>query len=337
MVLTGTALATDTFDLGFTRGLSAVDEPFVSAERCGTCHVDEYRAWAASRHRVSHSNAIYLQGYIDEPLTFCVRCHSPLAEQVDEVRANRDWYLEQGPRAEGRSGAVRSAEPLADEGITCVVCHQRDGEIIATEDSGRSPHRVRVEPDFGTSALCGNCHEFEMFAMRPDGLHFTGELMQSTFTEWREWGGKQQCQDCHMPDGAHVFRGAHDREWLARSIRVRVRRGRLRIRSVGVGHEHPTGDLFRHMTVEADVGEGFEVLHRIGRTFEVVHDDNVVTKRLLENTSLIPGEWRDVVLPVGVRRWRVRYHYGSEYDEFRGIVGEGELVVTIAEGDLEGG
>ena len=321
-------------DLGFSRGVSAVDEDFVSADRCATCHAEEHAAWSTSRHAISHSNDIYTRGLIDEPLAFCVRCHSPLREQVDEVLANETWYRQQHERFRGLATAERAPEPMADEGITCVVCHKRDGEILATSDSGRSPHRIRVEPEFGTAALCGNCHEFEMFAVRPDGLHFTGELMQSTFTEWQRWGGKKQCADCHMPDGAHTFRGAHDREWLQQSIEVRHRRGRLRIRSVGVGHEHPTGDLFRHMTVEVDSGTGFEDIYRIGRTFEVVHEADTVIKKLSGNTSLIPGEWRDIPLPDDAIRWRIRYHYGSEYDEFRAILPTDDLMVTLAEGDV---
>lgn len=320
-------------DLGFSRGTAAIDEPFVSAQRCGVCHAEQLEQWSGSRHAVSHSNALYTQGYIDEPLTFCVNCHSPLAEQVAEVVANRPWYLSQRRRPD--LVAERAPEPTASEGITCVVCHQRDGEIVNSSDSGTSPHRIRVEPDFATGNLCGSCHEFEMFAASGQGITFTGELMQATFTEWRAWqadGGKEQCQDCHMPSGSHAFPGAHDRDWLAESVDVRTRPGVLRLRSVGVGHKLPSGDLFRNMTVEVDTGDGFTTLHRMGRTYrnEQVGDD--VVKVIASDTALEPGVWRQVALPPGPLDWRVRYHFGSTFDEARAHLPSDELVAVIAQG-----
>jgi hypothetical protein len=323
------AVATVPMDIGISRGRDSVDEPFVSALRCGVCHAEQLEQWSGSRHAVSHSNALYTQGYIDEPLTFCVNCHSPLAEQVAEVVANRSWYLSQRRRPD--LVAERSPEPMADEGITCVVCHERAGDIVHSSDSGRSPHQVRVEPDFATGALCGNCHEFEMFAASGSGLRFTGELMQATLTEWQAWrdaGGKEQCQDCHMPQGSHVFRGVHDQEWLRESVDVRTRAGLLRIRSVGV----PTGDLFRNMTVEVDTGSGFRTLHRMGRTYRSETLDGEVVKVIATDTALEPGEWRQVELPEGPLDWRVRYHYGSPFDEARGHLSPDQLVTVIAEG-----
>lgn len=305
----------------------AVAEPFVSAERCGTCHVAEYEQWQSSRHRVAHTNDLYQAGLFVEPQAFCVRCHAPLPAQQAEVFANFGAYRSRDPSAE------RAPEPHAAEGITCVACHDRDGAMAATSVSGRAPHATVVDETLSTSAFCADCHQFEMPSFRTDGVAFTGELMQATYAEWQAWGGSQQCQDCHMPAGAHTFAGAHDREALAASFEVRVRRDTLRLRSRGVGHRHPTGDLFRHVTVEVDTGDGFEVVHRIGKTWRIERDAaGHSQKRLEADNTLVPGQWRDVGLPPGWIAWRVRYHYGSELDEHRGFLDPDAIVVTVAEG-----
>lgn len=320
-------------ELGLQQGRAPLDigTPWPRAAECGSCHAEQYADWQTSRHRVAHSNAIYEAGLIAEPRRFCVNCHSPLPGQVGEVLRNWAWYRSQDPRAHAPP-ADRRPEPLADEGITCVTCHWRDGTVLATAVSGDAPHPSRVAPVLDSASLCKGCHEFETPAFRPDGMHFTGELMQSTWTEWRAWGGDETCQDCHMPGGAHTWRGAHDREALAASLQVRARRGSVRLRSVGVGHAHPTGDLFRNFTVEAEVDGTWRVQHRIGRRFEVRVEGGHARKTLVDDTTLKPGAWREVALPRDATGWRVRYHYGSPADENRGLIDPDVLVFTVAEG-----
>lgn len=329
-VLALSAGGSSLLDLGLSRGAAPVDEPFVSAQRCGTCHVAQYEQWKTSRHAAAHSNPLYEHGFIDEPLDFCTHCHSPLAEQVAEVQANADWY-----RARRHTDAPlveRHPEEAASEGITCAVCHVRDGQIVFHRDSPGSPHDIRVEPAFNTAELCQNCHQFEMFTAGPGGVQSTGELMQSTYDEWLAWGGRSSCQDCHMPEGAHIFRGAHDREWLKQSVQVRQRGDRLRLRTRGVGHHLPTGDLFRRITVQADAGEGFVLLATYGKQWALVEESGVPIKRLVGDTTLAPDVWAEVSLPTGWQRWRVRYHYGSTGDEARQILPADQLVFTLDEG-----
>ena len=138
LLLASVALA---HPVGFEPGIDVLDEPFVSAERCAVCHSDVVAEWASSRHAVAHSNPIYQQGLRDEPMAFCVRCHSPLSEQV---RAIEPTVAEWAARPRSHRQEVEDSSLAASEGITCVVCHQRDGRMLATEDSGRSPHTVQV-------------------------------------------------------------------------------------------------------------------------------------------------------------------------------------------------
>ena len=112
-----------------------------------------------------------------------------------------------------------------------------------------------------------------------------------------------------MPGGRHLFRGAWDVELLRRSPHVDVVDGvglgdgvdgrALVLRSVDVGHHFPTGDLFRHLTVEvcadghindADADKNDDAwrdVFRIGRVFagqgprkRVIADEKTLGRRM---------------------------------------------------------
>ena len=131
--------------------------------------------------------------------------------------------------------------------------------------------------------------------------------------------------------------GAHDVELLRGALAVAVSDGALTLTSVGVGHSFPTGDVFRHLTVEVrdDGGAPWRVVARLGRRFDTRLDAETQLARKVEtaDTSLRPGEARVVRLPPAAKIWRVRYHYGSERDERRGLVPESALFATLAEGE----
>jgi hypothetical protein len=179
------------------------------------------------------------------------------------------------------------------------------------------------------SSFCAGCHQFRVPAFHPGGVTMTDTPMQSTWTEWDAWGGSETCQDCHMPQGSHAFRGAHDVELLRGAVSVGPVEGGLRVTAHGVGHHFPTGDLFRHLTLEVEDRDGWRTIATFGRTFEVVMVDGLVSKRLVADTSLRPGVPVDVPLPGRVHGWRLRYHYTSAKEEAGGRLPESDLVVTL--------
>ena len=323
-------------------GLDPVRQPlqvdFLPAERCATCHEQIVADWSASRHRASWTNQLLFEGYVDETLSFCVYCHAPLAEQTREVLANTDFYRSRDPREGIAPGSVAfSPEPTAEEGVTCVVCHMREGNIVAAEP-GVGHMGVRVEPALRSSELCASCHEFPFVAVGPQGTHTSADLMQSTWSEWRRWqqetGRAEGCADCHMPDKRHTFRGAYDLDFLKASLRVEERPGGIAVSSVGVGHDLPTGDLFRNLTVEVLEASGqWRTIARIGRTFRTWYDDKtgIIHKGSEADTRLSPGEILEASIPPG-SAWRIQYRYGSPLDEQRGRIPMEELAVTLAEG-----
>ncbi|HET7875605.1 MAG TPA: hypothetical protein VFN71_08770, partial [Methylomirabilota bacterium] len=79
--------------------------------------------------------------------------------------------------------------------------------------------------------------------------------LENTYEEWRASPAARQglqCQDCHMPDRRHQWRGIHDPEMVKSGVRIAVTTDRPRYRpgervqatvtvsSVRVGHYFPT-------------------------------------------------------------------------------------------------
>jgi hypothetical protein len=304
-----------------------------AAESCGGCHGAALDAWRASAHADAWTSPLFRAGLKVEPKAFCVGCHAPEAAR-------------------------------AEEGIGCVTCHearnearheaQGDGRGAGRADAGAG-HAValRTRDELRDPAFCRDCHEFTTPAFEGGRMRATDLPMQSTFSEWlayRSAGGAETCQSCHMPGGRHAMAGTRDVELLRRALAVTVTSGSagttLTLASTGVGHRFPTGDLFRHLTVEVRVvadessedDDAWRVVDRVGRTFETRLDAATLLARKVEttNTSLVPGAPRVVALPEGdrPRAWRVRYHYGSERDEERALVPVETLVTTLAEGRL---
>ncbi len=266
----------------FLLGLALADEP--TAANCIACHPEEGAQWHSSRHSVSLTNALFQADYAAESLPLCLDCHAP----------------------DG-----------TDEGVSCVTCHVDSGQIRSLTVSGTAPHPSRVDPELNRSSFCARCHDFNFTAVHPGGtLAWTDTPMQATFQEWVAWGGEESCQDCHMKQG-HDFSGAHSPALLTEAISVEAKGHELRITSLGVGHAAPTGDLFRHMTLQVRVaGEAWVVAGWIGRrytaVFDVARGDYV--PELVSDTRLHPGETVTVVVPDAMSAWRLVYHYTLEHE-----------------------
>jgi hypothetical protein len=103
---------------------------------------------------------------------------------------------------------------------------------------------------FRQSGFCASCHQFAK-----DDLALNGKLLENTYEEWKRSPAARagrQCQDCHMPDRRHLWRGIHDREMVKSAIEVLVTteqarhragdelRARIVVTNVGAGHYFPT-------------------------------------------------------------------------------------------------
>jgi len=219
----------------------ARDEVFTTSERCAVCHlgapgasamhtptgddVSPYGLWQGTMMANAFRDP-YFRAQLaketaasgEEVQELCLRCHAPMAHH-EAVLAGK---------APPRLADVAN-DLVADDGVSCTVCHMIDGKNLGTEASfsGRpsfngerkifgpfadvvvQPMRnmVRYTPTQGThvrtSALCGSCHT--LFTEHA-GTKFPE---QTPYLEWRnsdfsdEGGANDEartCQQCHMPE-----------------------------------------------------------------------------------------------------------------------------------------
>lgn len=265
-----------------------------SAKDCRSCHATIYENWFSSRHRSSFSNSLYQESHSRENMDWCVNCHAPLVKFEN-----------------------KSVRWKPEEGISCQVCHVREGKIITSKlpepkmskDSSlaKLSHDYSIDKEFGKSEFCANCHQFN-FPISKTGtrkgnpVQYSELPMQNTYQEWKtsSFHGKLECQSCHLrakSAESHLFPGGHNQNFLKNSFRVEARRLEgnaigVSIFTIGVSHSFPTGDLFRTLRLELkDNRGGYLKQFRFQKNFSNV-PENLVTPsspgKFLKNDSVIP-------------------------------------------------
>ncbi len=151
----------------------------------------------------------------------CTTCHAPMTSHTARLSGFEPARLKD-----------LVGIPLAEDGVSCTVCHQARPENLGKKESfngrldikpGRDIFGPYPEPTGGpmrmfsaftpnhgshiqTSALCGSCHTLETHhAVGAEGFQ-----EQTPYLEWLNSdfakGGKTEksCQECHMPDFGNV-------------------------------------------------------------------------------------------------------------------------------------
>lgn len=300
---------------------------------CEGCHAEIAAEHRGSFHRRSQDDPAYQRAFAVEPLPFCQRCHAPEA----------DAFLPVPP-------------PLAALGTGCVTCHVTgDGAILAApraRDAQRriAPHAVLRDARFGAEGACVGCHDFAF----PDGVaRRHSEPMQATVAEHRAspWASFS-CAACHMERAAdghrrHDFAASRSPARIraaATASAARLGPGTLRVHLVvgDVGHAFPTGDLFRRLTVSAEVeGDDHAVIahaeRHLARHFGEARLGLAGARTQVSDDRLgVGGPERDVDLALGPEAeglpiaWRVAYErveHPLSRDGEQALV-EGSIVVA---------
>jgi Cytochrome c554 and c-prime len=275
-------------------------EASLSPEACGTCHPAQLADWRTSTHAAAMGPGVagqLVETLAREPATAlaCQHCHAPLAEQAPLV-------------AETLAPNPAFDAALRARGIPCAACHvrgharfgppRRDGSLASTAPRETLPHGgVTRTPAYLASEFCRGCHQFE-----PDGFALNGTLLENTYAEWkasRFAAAGVQCQNCHMPDRRHLWRGIHDPDMVRSGLTITLVEdehpadavsSRLVVENSGVGHRFPTYVtplvILRAELLDARARPlpGSRVERRIGR--EVTLD----LEREVSDTRLAPGE-----------------------------------------------
>jgi hypothetical protein len=222
-------------------------EASLDATACAQCHAEQWDAWSGSLHSRAMGPGIEWQLRLmdQEQGNRCLRCHAPLAEQKALVALERGWSAApERPRPDYVPG------DLHRQGVACAVCHVRGQRRFgppASPGKGEATAHGGFVADgaFEDSRFCATCHQFPA-----DGPRLAGKLHEDTLAQWQASGfaGKQSCQQCHMPERRHLFRGIHDPEMVRRAVEVQLDAGvengrglaRVAVVNVGAGHHFPT-------------------------------------------------------------------------------------------------
>lgn len=226
--------------------IASQSPPPPTPQTCGACHNDKYAAWQGSRHAHAFSPGLLGQiiDYYEADAASCLNCHAPLAEQQREV-------LQGDIESLVSSMTTQTPETLAQHGVYCAVCHLRDGvlhapAVTAADTELRVHHDTRTEPAMRDSRFCASCHQFDSTTA------VNGKPLQNTYREWLDSPHAQRgltCQGCHMPDGAHLFRGIHDADTVRQGLTISTQAVKssvdLVVESTGIGHRFPTYSVAR--------------------------------------------------------------------------------------------
>jgi Cytochrome c554 and c-prime len=183
---------------------------------CGGCHAEEEREWDGSMHHASFTSPDFQESWSNEPFPFCAECHAPDRKTLAAV-----------------------GEHL---GIGCTSCHQ-------VADAHGLPG-ASLQTSKTVTKSCAPCHDFPV----PNAQAF----LQSTVREHAQSAyASTSCVACHMPQTNgrrnHSFSVSRNTELLRNAIaitdvKVIDSAVALSLRTVGVGHRFPTGDIFRRLS-----------------------------------------------------------------------------------------
>ncbi len=147
----------------------------------------------------------------------CLKCHSPMG-YTEAIYNGQSGY----------SMAELKQDPLANDGVSCTVCHQIKPDNFGTQQSYSGNYIIqadsilygpyensdttlmwqiigyksRFSPHMNQSELCATCHTLYTPTLDEQGNVIGSFPEQTPYIEWKNsvYSAQNiQCQDCHMP------------------------------------------------------------------------------------------------------------------------------------------
>ena len=326
-------------------GFSAA-EVSLDPATCGACHPEQFAQWRGSLHAAAYSPGLagqLIEGSLAHPLQVrnCLSCHAPLGEQQpfdQSLRPNRHFDPE-----------------LRSRGLVCAGCHRRAHRTFGPPrraDAGPQadplPHGgFEIRHEYLESRFCAECHQFF------DDPGVNGKPLENTFREWERSPqalAGRQCQDCHMSDRAHLWKGIHDPEMVRQAVAIEffpaaldgaVLRAALVLANRDVGHAFPTyvtPRVFLEMVQVSGDGKELDetrVVGTIGREVDLARSVEIFDTRVLpgESVRLDYELARADAARELVARVRVDpdYHYRGVFQSLSASLSEPDALALIRE------
>jgi mono/diheme cytochrome c family protein len=199
----------------------------LGANQCARCHNKQFREWQTSLHHGATSPGLAAQMWtLDKPARAeCLRCHAPLAEQLDDA-------------------------VLYADGATCAGCHVRGWTRhgppnVAPSLMPQAGYPLTTLAIYERADFCLPCHQL------PPRTAVAGRPLLDTYREWLEGPYMKrgiQCQHCHMPNREHTWKGVHDKQTFKEAIALTAtatnKAGNVTVvaelANIGAGHYLPT-------------------------------------------------------------------------------------------------
>ncbi|RME90834.1 MAG: hypothetical protein D6767_06245 [Candidatus Hydrogenedentota bacterium] len=241
----------------------------LSSLPCGNCHVKAYETWKSSKHAAAYQDPIYYTALQEQKLKWCLPCHVPL----EKYQLEGDSHLQGIPTS-------------PSEGITCAVCHIRNGKIYGSKSMSKkeSIHGVEYSKGLRSENLCAGCHQFG-FPKSLSPVVYESTPMQNTVTEYKQSGVSKACHFCHIQGNDHSL---HLGRKLSDSIQLKITMHNssdltFTIKMSKIGHHFPSGDLFRILTFYV-YDKNNQQIYRYDFRKEV----RVIDRELLRDSTLKP-------------------------------------------------
>ncbi len=223
---------------------------FETSDRCVACHnglststgedISIGVAWRTSMMANSGRDPYWIAGVrresLDHPTASaviqdeCTICHMPMMRYEAKLAGRKGEAFAHFPPHQNRR-----ADRLAEDGVTCSVCHQITGKNLGTRESFVGGFKIdetsgpgqrheygpypidkghatimrsssTFEPTedrkvIGSSELCATCHTLLTRALNEQGQEMGEFPEQVPYQEWlhSQYKESRSCQSCHMP------------------------------------------------------------------------------------------------------------------------------------------
>lgn len=290
---------------------------------CGQCHTKQYRDWKTTIHSQAMGPGVLgqlVEMVHSDPATtqMCWICHTPLAEQ-QEVLLDKDSQWVENKHFDAT---------LQQKGLVCAACHVRNHQRFGPPRkstptiSGRIyekglPHNgFTANPAFTKSAFCKGCHQFA-----PGDYALNGKLLENTYNEWLASDYPKKgihCQDCHMPDRRHLWRGIHDPDMVKSGVTIDVKlpkqklkigdeiKATITIKNTGTGHYFPT-----YLTPKVFVVG--QLVDQLGKPVADSYSEAIIGRDVpldlskeLYDTRIAPGDFKSIIYAQTITKTKLK-------------------------------
>ncbi len=305
----------------------------LSAEECKSCHRAFYDEWKTTIHSQAWTDPYFRVDWkFDGSPQNCKNCHIPLDRQQEHLvlgfKDDEKWdpILKPNPDFDAK---------LQHEGVTCNVCHLKDGFIIGVRGNTAAPHPVKKIDN--ANRVCIRCHVVSgerwdtFFRFPPCGT--VAEIQSSRGEPVRADSGEMTfediaslgCVDCHMPlverpvvtggevrkTRRHTWRGGHDPDMVKQALTVDLspqdkNKYTLSLTNTGTAHYAPTGTPDRHFTV---------TLRLLDANKKVLEEQQHVLKRTVMWRPFIVDLWDTRLPPNQTREYSINLEPQARYVE----------------------